>query len=452
MKTENKFSKRSKYKWILVVMLWFICFFNYADRQAIFSVFPLLQKELHLSDLQLGLLGSAFMWVYALSAPFAGHIGDLTKRKKVILGGLYLWSAVTYLTALSTKLWQLITFRATEGFGESFYYPASVSMISDYHGKSTRSRALSLHQSSVYIGTIGGGALAGFFGERYGWRSSFYVLGAFGILLGLLLMKFIIEPKRGQTEVEEIKLTHGFKVPVVPGNRFQELSSAKKIVEAKTNMLESVKEILNIPTALILMGVFFGANFVAMVFLTWMPSFLFEKFHMSLTLSGVTATVFIQTASIIGVLVGGGLADFLSKQKTGGRMITQTIGLFFGAPFIFLTGWTFSIPILIFAMTGFGFFKGMYDANIFASVFDVVRPEIRATASGVMNMVGWLGGGVAPLVIGIASSKIGMSRAIASTSVVYVMVGIIILFGVLKFVKKDAERLNTIIALQQVKV
>ncbi len=425
-------------------MLWFICFFNYADRQAIFSVFPLLKTELRLSGAELGLLGSAFMWVYALSAPFAGYVGDRLKRKTVILGGLYVWSAITYLTAVSTKLWHLVTFRALEGFGEAFYFPASMSMIGDYHGKATRSRAMSIHQSSVYVGTIGGGALAGYLGELCGWRSSFYVFGVLGVLLGFVLMKFIREPRRGQAEVEELRRAGADHTILAPqtGVAFQVANLGNESVVEAASLRRFLREVFRTPTVLVLMTVFCGANFVAMVFLTWMPSFLYDKFQMSLTVSGITATVFIQTASMIGVLCGGWMADVFSKRRPGGRMITQACGLFLGAPFIFLTGWTLSVPVLIIAMTGFGFFKGLYDANIFASVFDVVRPEMRATASGVMNTVGWIGGGIAPLAIGIAASHIGMSAAIASTSVIYLLVGSLMVVGIAVFVKRDISQLS----------
>ncbi|MEK7751752.1 MAG: MFS transporter [Acidobacteriota bacterium] len=176
------------YKWWVVGMLWFVCFFNYADRQAIFSVFPLLKAEMGLSDVQLGIVGASFMWVYALGAPMAGLIGDRFNRKALILGGMIFWSLITIATAMSTKYWHLVLFRALEGLGETFYYPASMSLLSDYHGRDTRSRAMGLHQSSVYAGTIAGGAVAGFFGQYYGWRSGFYLFGSLGKVLGVTLI------------------------------------------------------------------------------------------------------------------------------------------------------------------------------------------------------------------------------------------------------------------------
>jgi sugar phosphate permease len=175
--------------------------------------------------------------------------------------------------------------------------------------------------------------------------------------------------------------------------------------------------------------VFIGANFVAMIFLVWLPSFLYGKFHMSLTMSGVSATVYLQAASIVGVLCGGVLADRMAHGGRGGRMKVQALGLIAGAPFLFLTGWTLSIPILVIAMIGFGYFKGIYDSNIWAALHDVVRPECRATAVGIMNSLGWLGGGLAPLAIAAASQHFGMGVCLSATSLVYLLVAGILLWN-----------------------
>src|SRR5437763_410501 len=173
------------YKWWVVGMLWLVCFFNYADRQAISSVFPVLEAEFHFTKPELGLIGSAFMWVYAAGAPVAGFVADRTRRTDLVLGGCLFWSFVTVTTGWCSRLWQFITVRALEGFGETFYFPASMSLVSDYHPPATRSRALSLHQSSVYVGTIAGGWLGAWFAEHYGWRAGFYCFGTAGMLLAL---------------------------------------------------------------------------------------------------------------------------------------------------------------------------------------------------------------------------------------------------------------------------
>src|SRR5437588_7858181 len=161
------------YKWYVVGMLWWISFFNYADRQAVSAVLPLLKKEMSLTTVELGLLASAFALVYGLCGPLAGLVVDRVFRKTAIMGGLYAWSLICLATAFSRKFTHLVFFRAAEGIGETFYYPASMSMLSDYHGNLSRSTALGIHQTSVYAGTIGGGFFAGLIGEFYGWRWSF---------------------------------------------------------------------------------------------------------------------------------------------------------------------------------------------------------------------------------------------------------------------------------------
>jgi MFS family permease len=398
------------YKWLVVGMLWFVCLFNYADRQAIFSVFPLLESQLGLSKVQLGIVGSSFMWVYALSLPLAGVLGDRVSRKTLILAGLVFWSLITLATALATEYWHLVLFRALEGFGEAFYFPASMSLISDYHGRDTRSRAMALHQSSVYAGTIAGGALAGALADRFGWRSGFYVFGSLGVLLGVVLFGLLKEPQRGQADAPDAGPHAGLDL-------------------RRADLGASSADILRTPAVLVLALVFIGANFVAMIFLTWMPSFLHDKFGMSLTMAGLNATAYLQIASVLGVLCGGLVADLLARRVAAGRMLTQAIGLLLGVPFIFLTGWTLAVPVLVLAMAGFGFFKGFYDANIWASLYDVVRPAQRATALGLMNALGWLGGGTAPVIIAAASQQWGMSICLSATSGIYLLNAFLLLAG-----------------------
>jgi MFS family permease len=413
-------------------MLWFVCFFNYADRQAIFSVFELLKSEMNLSDVQLGVVGAAFMWVYAGAGPIAGLIGDRINRKTLIIAGLVFWSLITIATALSTRYSHLVLFRALEGLGESFYFPASMSMLSDYHDAGTRSRAMSIHQSSVYAGTIAGGSVAGVLGQHYGWRSSFYLFGSLGMLLGALLLVLLREPARSLSSEPATK----------PAEHVQE-PYPRRITQLLREALRPIKELFGSPMVRILTMVFIGANFVAMIFLTWMPSFLYRKFSLSLAMAGVSATAYLQIASVLGVLSGGVLADRLAKTNRGGRMLTQALGLTLGVPFIFLTGWTISVPVVIVALTGFGYFKGLYDANIWASLYDVVRPERRALAVGVMNSLGWIGGGVAPVAIAAASERFGMSACISANSVIYLMVAALLFYGIRRYMRVTRMALVT---------
>jgi sugar phosphate permease len=410
----------SNYRWAVVAMLWWISVFNYADRQAINSVFPLLEKELGLSMVQLGLLGSAFAWVYGLSGFFAGFVVDRISRKKAILGGLYTWSIICMSTAFSRGFNMLFALRAAEGLGETIYYPASMSMVSDYHGKETRSRAIGLHQTSVYAGTIAGGFFAGKIAELYGWRWSFIVFGGLGVLLGFVLNRFLREPRRGQADLAE-----------------HEANSAS------LNVAQFFQLLKRTPTMVCLMGAFMCSNFVAVVLLTWMPKFLYDRFHMGLAVAGLTATIFVQLASVLGSITGGWLADFLRQKTPRGRILVQAAGVLCGAPFVAWCGMTRSVIALIIALTCWGFCKGMYDANIFASLFDVVRPEARGTAAGFLNSVGWLGGGgSAPVLIGWIAKDRGLSAGITAASTVYLLACALLVVAAVFFVKKDSERMR----------
>ena len=171
--------------------------------------------------------------------------------------------------------------------------------------------------------------------------------------------------------------------------------------------------------AVLLMAAFLCANFVAIVLLSWMPKFLYDKFHLSLAGAGFTATVYVQLASMAGSPLGGWAADLARKKRPGGRMLVQAAGLLCGAPFMILCGQTRSAGWLIVALTFWGLFKGIYDANIFASVFDVIRPEARGTATGFMNMLGWLGGGAAPVVVGYIAQRSSLSWAISMAAGIY---------------------------------
>lgn len=402
-------------------MLWGICFFNYADRQAVFSVFPLLKNEMKLTTVELGMLGSAFAWLYGLGAPLAGVIVDRIRRKTAIMGGLYTWSAICMATALSRNFRHLLLFRAAEGCGETVYYPATVSLISDYHGKQTRSRALGFLVTSVYVGTIGGGFFAGLIGQRYGWRWSFVVFGGLGILLGLVLHRYLLEPRRGASEGLEYDGKSETRLPAA----------------------QAIGLILRTPSALMLMATFVCANFVAVVLLSWMPTFLYERFGMSLAMAGLSATLYAQLSSMAGAATGGWLADTLVKRTSKGRLMVQAIGVFAGAPFVVLCGITQSVTWLVVALTGWGFFKGMYDANIFASPFDVIPPEARGTMAGLMNCVGWLGGGgTAPIVVGLVAQRSSLGFAIAITSVVYCVAGVLLLVCMRLFVERDSAAMR----------
>ncbi|HLY65464.1 MAG TPA: MFS transporter, partial [Chloroflexota bacterium] len=262
-----------------------------------------------------------------------------------------------------------------------------------------------------YAGTIAGGALAGYMALHFGWRSPFVLLGVAGVALGILLMTQLREPARSSDR------------------QLDEDSTASALEPVAVNGVgQSLADWLRSPTAALLLMAFFGANTVALVFLTWMPTFLKEKFKLDLAHAGLGATVFIQTASMLGSAAGGWMADRWRASRAGGRILVQALGAACGVPCIYYCGLTRNLSSLLAAMTLFGLSKGLYDSNIWASLYDVIPAARRGAAVGGMNMVGWLGGALGAYGIGAAVSQgVSMSAAIASTAVLYAFVAALLL-------------------------
>jgi MFS family permease len=407
--------RASSYKWCVVALLWFVCFFNYADRQSLSAVFPALEAEFQFDKEELGLIGSAFMWVYAGCALFAGYVSDRFQRRHLIMGGCLFWSLVTVTTGWCTKLSHFVTVRALEGFGETFYFPASMSLVSDYHDSRTRSRALAFHQSSVYAGTILGSWLGALLAETIGWRVGFYVFGGAGMVLAVVFYGLLREPARGEADAAASNADSS------PASQQDEHATALSV-------RDTVAAIFHSPAVPLLMLAFVGANSVATVFLIWTPTFLVEKFDFRLSSAGLSGTLFIHLASAVAVPLAGMLADRLATRYAGARAMVQAAGLLVGAAFVFVVGRTTSVGSLIGAMVVFGFCKGFYDSGIFASVYDGIEPRARGTAAGLMNTVGWGGGAFGPWFVGWLaehgerSTKIeNMSDGIAAGSVIYLI-------------------------------
>ena len=411
-------SAAGRYKWAVVGMLWTVCVVNYADRQAFAAILPALKGEFGFSAVQLGLMGSAFAWIYAFGSPIAGYVGDRMRRKDMILGACLFWSAITAVTGFCGKLWSFIAVRALTGLGETVYFPAAVSMVGDYHGRKSRSFALSLHQTGVYFGSIAGSWLGARLAETMGWRIGFYLFGAAGVVLALILGKVLAEPARERASERP-------ENPMSVGETLQALGKR--------------------PTALVLMAVFAGANFVATIFLTWTPTFLVDKFHFGLSSAGFSGSAYINLASLVSVPLGGYFADRFARSHAGGRILVQACGLLFGAAFVAIVGLAETLPWLLGSMVVFGLCKGIYDSNIFASVCDVVEPRARASATGLMNTVGWAGGALGPLAVGIATTYgrhgtdtvANMSEAIAFGAVIYVAGAGALIWAGLKMAPRD---------------
>jgi sugar phosphate permease len=400
------------YKWELIVLLWFAFFINQADRQIFNVVLPAIKAELNLTDSNMGLVSSILILVYGMLVPIAGYIGDRTNKKYVLMLSLLIWSTSTFFTGMSAVLIHLIFLQSiATGGGEAFYSPSANALISEHHDK-TRATAMSIHQTAIYAGIILSGFLAGWIADNYGWRIAFYVFGAFGILLSLVI---------------------GLRLKDSLPDRSNEKSKAP-IKDALTMFFKN-------PTALLLSLAFAGMVFVNVGFMTWMPTYLHEKFGFSLARSGFDATFYHYIAAFFGVMAGASVADRYCHKIAGIRAMVQGTGLLLAVPFIFLLG-IGNTPLFIYLVLAlFGLFRGIYDSNIFASLYDVVEPKFRATATGLMLMFAFVIGASAPYILGKIKPLLGLAWGLSALSTVYVFSALCLFVAVKFFYKRDISKL-----------
>lgn len=414
--TENAYSLEMKkfsipYKWELIILLSIAFFFNQADRQIFNIVLPSIRDDLGLTDANMGLIASVFILFYALMVPVGGILGDRIKKKYVIVFSLLIWSAATLTTGLSFTLIQLMILRSiATGGGEAFYAPSANALICEYH-ESTRATALSIHQAASYFGVIASGYLTGYIADNFGWRMAFYLFGGFGIILAAILYF-------------RIKDSHVLQNTVTTD-------------EPNKTVKELLKVFFRKPTAMLLTVAFAGMVFVNVSFLTWMPTFLHEKYNFSLARAGFDSTFYHFVAAFVGVFIGARISDKLAQRVIRIRGLVQMISLLLGAPFIFIMGKSDSMLIVYLALTIFGFCRGIYDSNIFAALYDVIEIPYRATASGIMLMFAFIVGSASPYILGALKPVYGLSNGLSFLSVVYVFASFCILIALLFFYSKD---------------
>jgi len=404
---------KGRYKWEVLALLWIAFFVNQADRQVFNVVLPLIKTDLRLSDVEIGLIATIFNLVYAILVPIGGYVGDRVSQKWIVVLSILFWSVATMFTGLTNGLLMLIMMRSmATGGGEAFFGPANYALLAKYH-RSTRAFAMSLHQTSYYIGIIVSGYLAGYIGEHWGWRSAFYIFGAIGVIHALVMI-FRLKDKQ------------------------QEVDAPKE----KVRFVEGLRMLLHTPTAMILTISFSGLIFVLTGYLTWMPTYLYENFQMSLSKAGFQSMFFTHLFAFFGVIIAGKYSDVIAQKNPGGRLLLQGGGLLVAAPFIILMGNSSQLFLLYIGLAGFGFARAFFDANTYSVLFDVTPARFHATVSGLMIMTGFLIGSTAPLILGYIKPIFGLSRGISMLSVVWVFCGLLMLVAYRFFFAKDFMRAN----------
>jgi MFS family permease len=356
--------------WIVVGLLLPVALLNYLDRQLLASMkFSVMHDIPSIgSEANWGLMLGQFKWVYAFLSPIGGYIADRFGRRFTICGSLFVWSAITWWTGHVGTYQELLAARTLMGISEAFYIPAALALITDYHTGPTRSRAVGLHQIAIYFGIMIGG-FGGYVADApsLGWRSAFDVCGIVGMLYALPLVFLLRDPRKPG------------KVPADPA----------------ASPVRTAGELLTNPSFILLVFYFTLPAMAGWVVRDWMPAILKQQFNIGQGRAGVAATLYWQIAAIFGAVVGGWAADRWMRRNHRGRIYVSAIGVGLIVPAIFGVGNAATLTIAVAFLALFGFGWGFFDSNNMPILSQIVRPHLRATGYGIMNLVSTSGGGLA---------------------------------------------------------
>jgi MFS family permease len=361
--------------WLVVAMLFMVGVLNYLDRTTITTMRTSIVSSIPMSDAQFGLLTSVFLWVYGFLSPIAGFIADRFKRSHVITGSLFVWSAVTWFTAHATTYEELLATRALMGISEAFYLPAALALIVDYHKGKTQSLATGINLAGVMVGQCLG-FIGGWLAESHSWNYAFYVLGIIGMVYAVFLLFFLKDPAA--------EILH-------------------PIEKKKDNVvfIKAITVLFKHKSFVFLLLAFGVMGIVSWMVVGWLPTYYMEKFHLSQTMSGLYATIYLYPASIAGLLLGGFLADRWSATNFRARIYIPMIGLAIAAPFVFLATQSDSLVLVISFLLVFGMMKMFFDPNVMPALCLIVDSRYRATGYGVLNMLSTIIGGAGIYIAGL---------------------------------------------------
>ncbi len=402
------------YKWVVVWMVWLIACLNYTDRMTIFTVFPVLQKQLLLSDITLALIGSSFLWVYAVFSPIGGYLGDRFSRRKVILGSLVLFSFITFATGLARSGSQLIALRCLLGVSEAVFLPPALAYIASYHTDRTRSLANSIALSGLTAGAGFGSWYGGYMTDHYSWRVGFFVLGGVGVLTALLGSQILRSDAVAKLRKTAVLATE----PFVP----------------------KILAILKTPSAVALLFLAFALSLTSWPTHSWLPTYLFENFKLSLTESGSVITLFAALPALVGGIGGGILADRWAKRDLRGRMAVQVIGFAVMAPTMLAIGFMPSARSVASDLLIYSVARGMLEGNSMPLFCSVVPPNRWSMAYGIYNMAGTVAGSLGILVVGMQKASWGIGYTLSAMSGLLFVALLVMAITMIRYLPSDIRR------------
>lgn len=405
----------TRYAWTIVALLFPVALLNYLDRQMIASMKVSVMGDI--TDIgteeNWGHMLASFKWVYAIFSPIGGYIADRFSRKLTICGSLFVWSMITWLTGHVSSFQELYWARTLMGISEAFYIPAALALIADYHTGGTRSRAVGVHQMGIYCGVMVGG-FAGFVADApdLGWRFMFDFTGLAGVLYAIPLLLLLRDaPRQLDTQAPRAQATRS----------------------------GAVVELLLNRNFILLVLYFTLPALAAWVVRDWMPAILQKAFNISQGKAGVSAALYWQASALIAAVFGGWLADRWMQRSKRGRIYVSAIGMMLIIPAMFGVGnapalGSFGLAIASLILFGVGW--GFFDCNNMPILSQIARPQMRATAYGIMNFVSMMCGGLADWGFGVMRDQQVPLNVIFG---VFAMVCIVSLGIVLMIRPREAE-------------
>lgn len=385
-------TRSTKYPWMVVALLWVVALLNYMDRQMLSTMKPSMQADIPelQSAANFGYLMAIFLWIYGFMSPLSGMIADKVNRKWLIVGSLFVWSAVTFAMGYASTFNQLYWLRAVMGVSEALYIPAGLSLIADYHSSKTRSLAVGIHMTGLYMGQ----ALGGFgatIADNFSWQQAFHSFGIIGIIYSVVLILFLREKT----------------VPDEP------ITDAINPIKNKTPLLKGLGLLLTNISFWIILFYFAVPSLPGWGVKNWLPTLFSENLGIDMSKAGPISTITIACSSFIGVIFGGILSDRWVQRNLRGRIYTSAIGLALTIPALILIGYGHSLMHIIGAAFCFGFGFGMFDANNMPILCQFVSRKYRATAYGLMNMVGVFAGAFITDLLGKSTDKGNLGKDFA---------------------------------------
>lgn len=391
------------YPWLVVALLWVVALLNYMDRQMLSTMQDAMKFDI--VELQkaeaFGALMAVFLWIYGIVSPFAGVVADRVSRKKLVVGSLFVWSAVTYLMGYASDFTQLYWLRALMGVSEALYIPSALSLIADWHEGKSRSLAIGIHMTGLYVGQAVGG-FGATIAATFSWHSTFYWFGIIGIAYSVVLALLLHDKPKAATLASP--------------------DPAKQM--KKESLWRGLSVVLSTWAFWVILIYFAVPSLPGWATKNWLPTLFADSLGLDMAQAGPMSTITIAASSFVGVLLGGVMSDKWVLRNIRGRIYTSAIGLGMTIPALVLLGFGHSVVAVVGAGMLFGIGFGMFDANNMPILCQIISAKYRATAYGIMNMVGVFAGAVVTQLLGkwTDGGNLGMGFAVLGGIVIVALV------------------------------